>query len=443
MNISVIILAAGKSSRMKSSLPKILHKIAALPMINYVINNAKSIKAKEIITVVSGNSEQLQQHIFTLDKNIKFAIQEKQCGTADAVRCGLKISADSDITLILYADTPLITTETIQNLIGHLKKDSSLCLLGFRAGTDNEYGRLITKDDQLLKIVEYKEASKQQKMIDLCNSGVIAIKTKLLNQLIGQINNNNSKGEYYFTDIIALAVEDGHKASFIEADEDEVLGINNRAELAMAEAVMQSILCENFLHNGVTIIDPNSVYFAYDTKIEPDVTIHPFVTMGPDVIIETGTEIKSFSHIEGAHIKNNSIIGPYARIRPGTVINRGAHIGNFVEIKNSDIGQSAKINHLSYIGDAKVGDGSNIGAGTITCNYDGFNKHTTQIGSHVFVGSNSTLIAPITIEDDVYVAAGSVINKNVPKNALAIARANMDIKLNMASEIRKRKSKSK
>jgi len=436
---SVVILAAGMSSRMKSTTPKILHKIAAKPIINYVIDTAIGINPAQIITVVGKNSQTIIDLVTNYYPNMQICVQHNQQGTADAVKSAT-INQATENVIILYGDTPLISSSTINLMLAKLDK-SPLVMLGFRTGSPAEYGRFITEGTTLKAIVEYKEATNEQLNINLCNAGIMAVKTKILTQFIGDIKNNNSKGEYYLTDLVELVTKNNLHASFIEVFEQEVLGINTKEELSQCEAIMQNKLRAFHLQNGVTLIDPASVIFSEDTIIEADSVIHPFVVFGPKVKIDSNVEIKSFSHLENCHIMQHAIIGPYARIRPGTVIEENVHIGNFVEIKNSEIKSGAKINHLSYVGDAIIGAKTNIGAGTITCNYDGFSKHKTIIGENVFIGSNTSLIAPINIGDGSMIAAGSTISKDIPSDALAIERSEQQIKENLAAIMRKKKQK--
>lgn len=437
-SLAVLILAAGKSSRMKSNISKIMHKICNQPIIHYVLKIAASKNPAQIIIVVSDNISKEKDNINILSKNVEFVLQEKQLGTANAVAIALE-SVVSENCLILYGDSPLLTALTINLLIEKLKQ-YDLVLLVFKASDPREYGRVIVDDDRLLGIVEFAEANEHERNVNLCNSGVIAATSTLLKELIGKVDNKNSKGEYYLTDIIKIARDNNYNITYVITNEDEVLGVNSRLELAKAEEIMQRRLRKKMMEEGVTLIDPNTVFFSYDTEIRCDSVIHPNVVFGPNVVISENVEIKSFSHIEGANIKAHAIIGPFARIRPHTIIAEHVCIGNFVEVKNSNIKTKAKINHLSYVGDADVGSNTNIGAGVITCNYDGYNKSTTLIGDNVFVGSNSALIAPVTICDNAIIGAGSVINKNVSEGDIAIARADQVNVEGGAVEYRKRKN---
>ncbi|MCE3233745.1 MAG: gcaD [Rickettsiaceae bacterium] len=418
--IAVIILAAGNGTRMKSSLPKVLHKVCGKPMVSHVIDTASQLKPKKIITVVSKNMQQVQG---VISNNSEIAIQVEQLGTADAVKPALaKLKGFNGKALILYADTPLIKEATIVNMLEKLN-EADVVVLGFNPYDTAEYGRLVVNDDgDLGRIVEYKDASDEEREVSLCNSGVIAADAELLSKLVDKVDNKNAKGEYYLTDIIEIANSMGKRCAYVEGDEDEVLGVNTRVQLSEVEYIFQQRLRESAMMQGVTLIDPETVYFHHDTKLGRDVVIHPNVYFGAGVTLADNVEIKSFSHIEGAKIEKEAIVGPFARIRPDTEIQQGAHIGNFVEIKKSQIGEGAKIGHLTYIGDSEIGAQANIGAGTVTCNYDGKNKHKTKIGKGAFIGSNSSLVAPVTIGDKAFVGAGSTITKDVAGGSLAVAR---------------------
>lgn len=431
---AIIILAAGKGTRMKSKMPKVLHSICGKSMIGHVIDTASYLSAEKIITVVSSGMKEVEGAISHASSAV---VQEEQLGTGDAVKPALKkLKSFKGNILILYADTPLITKETLVEMIRKLEK-SDVVVLGFRPEDPAEYGRLVVGEDGTLsKIVEYKEASPSEKKIHLCNSGVIAAKSDVLQKLVAKIDNKNSKCEYYLTDIIELANAAGKKCSYVEGDEDEVLGVNNRVQLSEAEYIFQQRLRYTAMLEGATLIDPETVYLCHDTRLDSDVIIHPNVTFGPGVWVESNVEIKPYCHIEGARIKSGAKLGPFARIRPGTEIGADAHIGNFVEIKKSKIGKEVKIGHLSYIGDSDIGMKTNIGAGTVTCNYDGYNKYETKIGKSVFVGSNSALIAPVTIGDKAFIGAGSTITKNIAADSLAVARNKQVTKENWSKGFR-------
>lgn len=425
-NLSILILAAGKGSRMKSDLPKVMHKVAGREMLNMVIDEAKLLEPQDIIIVVSEEMADFQEKILNTHPEVKisFALQKERKGTAHAVRIGLEnLQNIGKKCLILYGDTPLISHHTLQNMLAKLD-DFSLCVLGFEEKEENSYGRLVVDENgHLEKIVEFKDANLEEKRITLCNSGVMAIDSAHIHELLSKVKNHNSAAEFYLTDIIAIAGKMDLKCSFIKTASEEVLGVNSRVELAKIELIKQNQLRKKIMDEGTTLLDPSTVYFSFDTKISNDVTIHPQVFFGPKVVIEKNVEVKSFCHIEGAEIKSGAVIGPFARIRPESKIGKNVRIGNFVEIKKSEIATGAKVNHLSYVGDAEIGEESNIGAGTITCNFDGYNKFKTKIGKKVFVGSNSALVAPVEIGDDAVIGAGSVITKNVEKDDLAVTRA--------------------
>jgi len=448
-DISIIILSAGKGTRMKSRLPKVMHKVAGREMVNMVIDEAKKLNPKNITLVVSSEMEIFYEKINNEHKNypIDFVIQNERKGTGHAVSCTISTFNNNKKlnkkVLILYGDTPLISHQTLEKMLQKIN-DFSLCILGFDDEEENAYGRLVINDfGHLEKIVEFKDANEIEKKIALCNSGVIAVDGDALPHLLSQIKNNNSAQEFYLTDIVAIANNQGLKCTFIKTNIAEVLGVNSRVELANIEKIKQKQIRQKMMENGVTLISPKSVHFNFDTEIAQDVIIYPHVFFGPKVKIESDVEIKSFCHIEGAKIQKNAVIGPFARIRPQTEIHENVHIGNFVEIKKSQIAKNSKINHLSYIGDSEIGENTNIGAGTITCNYDGFNKFKTKIGNNVFIGSNSALVAPIAIQDGAIIGAGSVITKNVEADDLAVSRSAQTSIPKGAIKFRKSKSAKK
>jgi bifunctional UDP-N-acetylglucosamine pyrophosphorylase/glucosamine-1-phosphate N-acetyltransferase len=426
MTLSIIILAAGKGTRMKSELPKVMHKVAGVEMINMVIGEAKTLNPKNITIVVSDEMKPFEKKITSKHPEIKisFIVQKERKGTAHAVQVAVNEIQDlGDKVLVLYGDTPLTRRETLEKMSEKLN-DFSLCVLAFDDFEENAYGRLvIDQNGHLERIVEFKDADSEERKISLCNSGVVAIDGKKIKDMLAQVKNENAAKEFYLTDIVGIAGNMGLKRSFLKTEMLEVLGVNSRLELARIEEIKQNQIRKKMMENGVTLIDPNSVYFALDTKISNDTIIHPNVVFGDGVIIDSNVEIKSFSHIEGAKIASGSVIGPFARLRHGSDLAEDVKIGNFVEVKKSQIRRGAKVSHLSYIGDAEIGEESNIGAGTITCNYDGYNKFQTTIGANVFVGSNSALVAPVNIGDNSVIAAGSVITKDVIQNDLAVARA--------------------
>jgi bifunctional UDP-N-acetylglucosamine pyrophosphorylase/glucosamine-1-phosphate N-acetyltransferase len=442
MSTAVVILAAGMGTRMKSSLPKVMHPIAGRPMILAVMEAAQSLSPSKIIAVVGPDMQPLEQTIRSANPAAQCVVQHDRLGTGDAVKQALPLlEGFSGDVVILYGDTPLIRPATLQRMLAKLHDATAPCLtvLGFNAADPAEYGRLVVHNNALQEIVEYREASEAQRAITLCNSGVLAVKGALLATLLQSVTNQNSKQEYYLTDIIGIARQQGHCCAFVEGSEQEVLGVNSRQQLAEAEAIMQQQMRRQAMDNGATLIQPETVTLCYDTQIGRDVVIQPYVVFGKHVTIADNVEIRSFSHIEGAVIENGAVVGPFARLRPQSVIHKNAHVGNFVEIKNSHLHEGAKANHLSYIGDSSVGTHSNIGAGTITCNYDGFKKSSTTIGSNVFIGSNTSLVAPVTIGNGAIVGAGSVITEDVAENALAVARPKQVTVAGKGQEIRKRK----
>lgn len=442
-NLSVIILAAGKGSRMKSDLPKVMHKVAGREMLNMVIDEAKKLEPQNISIVVSQDFAPFEEKITSQHQKISFALQKVRKGTADAVKTGLKnFKKPAHNFLILYGDTPLINEKTLHLMLEKISKDNALCVLGFDTTTDNAYGRLVVDvNGNLKKIIEYKDASPKERKISLCNSGVVAVQGAWLDKLLQQVKNNNASGEFYLTDIVGIACEMGLKCGFIRTNEHEVLGVNSRAELAKIESIKQGDLRKKHMDAGVTLLDATSVYFSYDTKISHDVIIHPHVVFGKNVVVAKDVELRSFSHIEGAEIGSGSIIGPFARIRPETKIGENVRVGNFVEIKKSVLKKGAKVNHLSYIGDSEIGHETNIGAGVITCNYDGFSKFKTKIGDEVFVGSNSALVAPVNIGNHAVIGAGSVVTQDVKAEDLAVSRARQVNIAKGGKKYRQRKAK--
>ena len=417
---AAVILAAGKSTRMKSSRSKVLHDVGGRSMLAWVKALADAAGVQKTICVVGAANDDVRAAAEALGMDI--AIQEPQLGTGHAVLAAYDHLKDFDgVVSVLYADTPLIGVETTKRVFDSLEQ-ADISVLGFEAEDPAAYGRLIVKDGELMSIVEAKDATPEQLNIKLCNSGVISARCKDLFSALQRVGNNNAKGEYYLTDVIEILRSDGHRAVVVTGDENEVLGVNSRKDLAKAEIAFQNRKRQNLLDYGVTLRDPDTVIFAYDTEVGADVEIGAHVVFGPDVQVESGAVIHPFSHLEGCRIEADASVGPFARLKPGTHLGAGGKIGNFVETKNAKIGQGTKINHLSYIGDAEVGAKVNIGAGTITCNYDGYNKHKTQIGTGAFIGTNSVLVAPVEIGKGAFLAAGGVITSNVPPDALALAR---------------------
>ncbi len=445
--ITAVILAAGRGTRMKSARPKVMHEVAGLPMVGHVVKLALSLDCSNIALVTAPGMDDVAACARALAGEVDVAIQKEQHGTAHAVLAAKPVLGDVEgILLVLYGDTPLLTKATVEQLLAALHDDKhcAVAVLGFVPEDAGAYGRLVlAADGTLEKIVEAKDATDDEREIELCNSGVMAIRGALAWSLLEKIKNTNAKKEYYLTDIAHIARAAGYTALVVEADADEVLGVNARGELALAEAIFQYRARQKFMDAGVTLIDPDSVFFAADTVIAPDVVIEPNVFFGPGVSIASGAHIKAFSHIEGASIGANTTVGPFARLRPGTTLGADVKIGNFVELKAADVKGGAKISHLSYIGDASVGEDANIGAGTITCNYDGYLKYKTTIGNNVFIGSNSALVAPVTIGDGAMVGAGSVITEDVAADALALARGKQTALVDGAKTFRDKKSAEK
>ena len=436
--IAAIILAAGKGTRMKSDTHKVLHPIAGRPMLLHLIDSVKALGVEREVVVVGAGREQVEAAVHPL--GVETAEQAEQLGTGHAVRMaeGALAGFRGDV-LILYGDVPLVTTETMRRMIEALHGDGgpSVVVLGFRPADPGAYGRVIVgPDGRLDKIVEYKDATPEERAVTLCNSGLMAVRSSDLFRLLARLGNDNAAGEYYLTDLVELARQDGRFSVGIETDAIEVAGVNSRGELALLEQEWQQRRRARAMIEGATLVAPETVWFAHDTRVGRDVTIEPHVVFGPGVAVADRVTIHAFTHVEGAEILSGADIGPYARLRPGARIEQGAKVGNFVEIKQAVLGPGAKANHLSYIGDATVGAGANIGAGTVTCNYDGFLKYRTVIGNGAFVGSNSALVAPVTIGDGAIVGAGSVVTRDVEGDALGITRAEQQVKPGWARKFR-------
>jgi bifunctional UDP-N-acetylglucosamine pyrophosphorylase/glucosamine-1-phosphate N-acetyltransferase len=433
MQATAVILAAGLGTRMKSSLPKTLHRIAGRSMLRHLLASSEQVFAR--ITVVLGPDMDLVRQEAAPHACV---VQHDRLGTAHAALQAIEHFGDGRVA-ILYADNPLIRPETMQRLLDGTPADG-LALLAFHTTAPNRYGRVITTGAMVDSIVEYADATARERAITLCNAGVLCANATDMARWLKAVRNDNSKGEYYLTDLVALARADGRAVHAVEAPEAELAGVNSRAELAQAEATLQSWLRASAMDAGVTMTDPSSVFLSYDTDLSPDVTIEPNVFFGPGVKVASNVTIRAFSHIEGATIGEGSIVGPFARLRPGAELDRNVHVGNFVEIKATRMGEGAKANHLTYVGDASVGARTNLGAGTITCNYDGIHKHQTIIGADAFIGSDVSLIAPVAIGDGAYIATGSVITDNVEPDAFAIARQRQTTKPKRALRYRKDKA---
>ena len=428
---------------MKSALPKVLHKVAGLPLLGHVVAALRGAGVTRIVVVTSPAGEAVREYAGAL--GCESAIQHQQLGTGHAASSARDTLADfAGTLLIINGDMPLITSEVISECL-KAQARTGLALLAFEPADPGAYGRvLLTPDGFLNRIVEFKDASESERGVTLCNAGCYAADAGKFFHWASLLKNNNAQGEYYLTDVPAIARADGVKCALAMADEVSVTGVNSRAELAEAEGKFQQRRRAELLKDGVTMIAPETVFFSHDTRIANDVEVEPFVMFGPGVTVESGARIRGHSHLEGAAVASGAIIGPFARLRPGAVIGESAHIGNFVEVKNAVIGKGAKANHLTYLGDARVGAGANIGAGTITCNYDGYDKYRTTIGAGAFIGSNSSLVAPVTIGEGAFVGSGSVITDNVEADALAVARGRQYEKQGWAREFREaRKNRPK
>jgi bifunctional UDP-N-acetylglucosamine pyrophosphorylase/glucosamine-1-phosphate N-acetyltransferase len=422
---AAIILAAGQGTRMKSALPKVLHPVGGRPMLDWAIAAAAEMGVSRTIVVTGAHSPQVGAHAEARLGPGSTAIQDPPLGTAHAVLAAKHAMAgfEGDV-VVLYADAPLVRPETLAALFATRERESGIAVLAFRAIDPTGYGRLILGDDgKLNRIVEQKDANADELKVDLCNSGVLCADARVLFELLANVKNENAKGEYYLTDVIALGRKAAHASSVVEAPEVEMMGVNSRVELAEAEAAFQKRAREAAMLAGVTMIDPASVFLCHDTELAPDVVIEPNVFFGPKVKVARGARIKAFCHIEGAEIGEGANVGPSARLRPGTKLGAGVKIGNFVEIKNATFAAKAQASHLTYVGDADVGARANLGCGTITCNYDGFDKYRTTIGEDAFIGSDTALVAPVTVGARAYTGSGSVITKDVPDGALAVTRA--------------------
>lgn len=432
--VAVVILAAGQGSRMQSDLPKVLHPLAGVPLIGHALVGAGVLSPEKTVVVVGHGAEAVGDAVASLAPEAVIAHQAKQLGTGHAVAQALPALGDfSGRVLVLYGDTPFISQDTLVQMAKH---SAPLVVLGFEAADPGRYGRLVTTPDGgLARIVEYKDADAAERALTLCNSGVMALDADLLRDLIGQLGNDNAAGEYYLTDLVALARGAGKDAAIVTCPEDETLGINTRAELAGAEALFQSRARQAALASGITLSDPETVWFALDTVIGRDSVIGQNVVFGPGVTVESGAEILPFCHLEGCHISAGARIGPFARLRAGAEIGPEAHIGNFVEVKNAILAEGVKAGHLSYLGDADIGAGTNIGAGTVTCNYDGVMKHRTVIGEGAFIGSDTMLVAPVRVGAGAMTASGSTITEDVPDEALAIGRARQMVKPGLATRL--------
>ncbi|MDK9719709.1 MAG: bifunctional UDP-N-acetylglucosamine diphosphorylase/glucosamine-1-phosphate N-acetyltransferase GlmU [Rhodospirillales bacterium] len=442
MSVAAIVLAAGLGTRMKSRLPKVLHPLAGRPLLAHLLDNLSQLSPERVAVVIGPD----QEAVAKTAAPHPCVVQAERLGTAHAaLQARPEIDGFQGSVLILFGDTPLVTTETMKKLVLRQGQadNPAVVVLGFRPVDPAGYGRLVLDGNGLQRIVEAKDASPEERAIPWCNSGVMAVDGGLLFQLLDKIGNQNAKGEYYLTDLVRLAREQGRICAMVEGEAEELLGINSRAELAEAEAILQKSLRQAAMENGATLIGPETIFFSWDTRLGRDVTVGPNVVFGPGVTVGDDVEIRPFSHLEGCKVASGALVGPFARLRPGADVGHGAHIGNFVEIKKAVIEEGAKVNHLTYIGDARIGAKANIGAGTITCNYDGFGKYLTDIGSGAFIGSNSSLVAPVKIGDGAIVGAGSVITQDVPADALSVARGRQSNLPDWAAKFRQSKKKDK
>ncbi len=435
MSTALVILAAGKGTRMNSEIPKVLHPIAHAPMLVHAMRAGAVLSPERTVVVTGHGADAVGKAAMSEDETAQVVRQEEQLGTAHAVaqaRTALE-GFEGDV-VVLYGDTPFLQPETLERMIA-ARSRNDLVILGFEAADPARYGRLVMQGDTLERIVEFKDATDEERRITFCNSGLLACDAATLFSLIDAVGNDNASEEYYLTDVVEIARSRGLNVTAVACDEAETLGVNSRADLAAADAVFQSRARTELLELGVTLMAPETVYLAADTVIGRDTVIEPNVVFGPGVTVESGATIRAFSHLEGCHVSREAIVGPYARLRPGAELAEGARIGNFVEIKNAEIGEGAKVNHLSYIGDASVGAATNIGAGTITCNYDGVMKHRTEIGQNVFIGSNTMLVAPVSLGDGAMTATGTVVTKDVGSDALAVARPRQENKPGYARKL--------
>jgi bifunctional UDP-N-acetylglucosamine pyrophosphorylase / glucosamine-1-phosphate N-acetyltransferase len=438
-----ILLAAGEGTRMRSVRPKPLHEVAGRSMLAHALTALKGAGADRIAVVVGPEGEEVAAEARRVAPDVEIHIQRERRGTAHAVLAAREsIARGADDILVIYGDVPLLRCETLLDMRAGLAEGAGLVALGFEAADPKGYGRLVERGGALIAIREQKDADEAERAIRRCNAGPMAFLGARALEMLDAIGDDNSVREFYLTDLVEIAARMGLRAVARLADEEEVMGVNDRVQLARAEAAMQRRLRSQAMLAGATLIAPETVFLSMDTKIGRDVTIEPHVVMGSGVTIDDGVVIHAFSHLEGAHVATGASIGPYARLRPGADIASKARIGNFVEIKAAKIEAGAKVNHLSYIGDARVGAGANIGAGTITCNYDGFNKFKTDIGAGAFIGSNSALVAPVSIGDGAYVGSGSVVTENVEPDALAVARGRQTVKPGWAKAFRAGKKKS-
>ncbi|MDD9716137.1 bifunctional UDP-N-acetylglucosamine diphosphorylase/glucosamine-1-phosphate N-acetyltransferase GlmU [Dinoroseobacter sp. PD6] len=429
MGVALIVLAAGQGSRMNSELPKVLHPLAGAPLLAHGLRAGAALDPARIVVVTGHGAAAVEAATAQLAPEAICVRQTEQLGTGHAVaQTAQALAGFGGDALVLYGDTPFISPETLLAMQAARAAGADMVVLGFEAADPGRYGRLVTDGDALLRIVEAKDATPDELALDLCNSGVMMADAQVLLRLVAGLSNDNASREYYLTDTIAAGRAEGLRARVVVCPEAETLGINTRAELAAAEQAFQARARARALEDGVTLADPATTYFAFDTVIGRDATIGPQVVFGPGVTVESGAEIRAFSHLEGCHVSRGARVGPFARLRPGAELAENTHVGNFVEIKNATLAQGAKVNHLSYIGDAAIGEASNVGAGTITCNYDGVFKHRTEIGARSFIGSNTCLVAPVRVGDEAMTATGTVVTQDIPDGAMAVGRTRQENK---------------
>lgn len=434
-----IILAAGEGTRMKSDRTKLLHEVGRRPIIQHVVSAAVKAGSSQVAVITAPQRAEIVDAVKKVAPQAEFFEQREQLGTAHAAAQARPAFAKANgYVAVVYGDHPLLESATFDLITAKLDAGADAAILGFEAVDPTGYGRLLTKGERLLAIKEHKDATEDERAITLCNACILGFRADVFNQLIDKVGNDNAQNEFYLVDLVGLANEDGFDVTYAVADEETVMGVNSKQQLALAEQAFQRRMRRQALESGAVLMDPDSVYFAFDTQLEADVFVEPNVIFGPAVNVGKAAQILGFSHIEGANIAPGAQIGPFARLRPGAEIGHKAKVGNFCEVKKALVGEGAKINHLSYIGDAEIGARSNIGAGTITCNYDGTNKHLTEVGEGVFVGSNSSLVAPVKIGANAYIASGSVITEDVPADALGLGRARQTTKTGYASKIRAR-----
>ncbi|MDF2809138.1 MAG: glmU [Microvirga sp.] len=438
-SLLVLVLAAGEGTRMASSMPKVLHKVAGRSMVGHVVATARDAGAAAVAVVVGPGRDDVAKEVKAVAPEAEIFVQAERRGTAHAVLAArAALERGYDDVVVMYGDTPLVEGRTIAALRGPVAEGAVVTVLGFRPADPTGYGRLLTNSRTLTAIREEKDATEAERAVTLCNAGLMAFDGSSVLSILDAIGDDNAKKEFYLTDAVEIARASGREAAFTEADAAEVAGVNTRAQLAEAEAITQQRLRAAAMANGATLIAPETVFFSIDTRLGRDVIVEPHVVFGPGVVVDDEVVIHSFSHLEGAHLSRGVSIGPYARLRPGAALGEGVRIGNFVEIKAAELGAGTKVNHLSYVGDSIVGANTNIGAGSITCNYDGYSKHRTTIGANVFIGSNTLMVAPVTIGDGAYTATGSVITDNVPSDALAVGRARQVNKEGWAMRLRER-----